>query len=118
MKRIISLILVLTLACCLLCACGGSDSEREKSAEEVIRSAVESRIIVNISLNYDTVGVPDITVYITENSDGSYRATGKVTVKDKYGDTYTGKYDAEVDYDEESNSAYVSDLDLGSLYKN
>lgn len=114
MKKLLAFLLA--LACCLsLCACGGAEEEEESVRDKVI-SAVRARIMVEITLTYDTVGVPTITTYVDENSDGTFEVTGKVTVKDKYGDSYTGKYDAEVTYNESTDKCNV-DLDLGSLYK-
>lgn len=113
MKRLLALLLA--LICCLsLCACGAE--EEEESVVDKVRSAVRSHIMVEITLFYDTTGVPNITMFVDENSDGSYEVTGKVTVKDKYGDSYTGKYDAEVTYNKSTDKCDV-DLDLGDLYK-
>lgn len=115
MKRVFSLLLVIAL-CFGLCACGGGSKESEKSPSEAVTSAVKSRIMVEIALGYDTVGVPSITTYVDEVSSNLYEVTGKVTVKDKYGDSYTGKYDAEVEYDPATGDCDV-DLELGKLYK-
>ena len=84
--------------------------------EDKLESAVKSRIMVEITLTYETTGVPSITTYVKEIGDNLYEVTGKVSVKDKYGDSYTGKYDAEVEYDPATEDCDV-DLDLGKLYK-
>ena len=115
MKRVISLILVAAF-CLGLCACGSGGSKSENTPESKVVSAVRSQIMVEIMLSYDTNGVPTITTYVDELGANRYEVTGKVTVRDKYGDTYTGKYDAEVEYDLSTGDCDV-DLDLGSLYK-
>ena len=74
------------------------------------------RIMVEIALSYDTTGVPTITTFVDEIGENTYEVTGKVTVKDKYGDSYTGKYDAEVEYNPATDNCDV-DLELGDLYK-
>ncbi len=115
MKKVISLLLVLVL-CLGLCACGGGNSESEESPEDSVISAVRARIMAEIALGYETTGVPTITTFVSEIDETTYEVTGKVSVKDKYGDSYTGKYDAEVDYNPETGNCNV-DLSLGDLYK-
>ena len=114
MKRLLALLMVLVF-CASLCACGGSGGKKETVEDKVI-SAARSRILVEIALGYDTEGVPNITTFVDDIGDNTYMVTGKVTVKDKYGDTYTGKYDAEVTYNPSSDQCDV-DLELGKLYK-
>ena len=115
MKRIFLIILALIM-CFSIIACDGNKKET-KSIEDKVRSAVESRIIVEIGYTYDTVGVPNCTYYIDKIDDNNFKVTGKVTVKDKYGDTYTGKYDAEVTYNPTTDEC-TAFLDLDKLYKN
>jgi hypothetical protein len=115
MKRLLALLLVLVM-CLSLCACGGSGSKKKETVESKVISAARSRIMVEIALGYDTTGVPTITTFVEKTGDNTYMVTGKVTVKDNYGDTYTGKYDAEVTYDPVADDCDV-DLELGKLYK-
>ena len=114
MKRIFALLMAIVL-CFGLCACGGS-KEPEKTPEDKVTSAVRSYIMVEITLSYETTGVPSITTFVNQIDETTYEVTGKVTVKDKYGDSYTGKYDAMVEYDPATEDCDV-DLELGSLYK-
>lgn len=115
MKKILALILAVFM-CLSLCACGGGKGENSESVEDKVRSSVESRLMTYVTLSYETVGVPTITCYIEEVGENVFEVSGKVTVKDKYGDTYSGKYDAEVEYDPSTDKCDV-DYDLGKLYK-
>ena len=115
MKKFLTSILTM-LACFSLCACG-SDGGNVESVEDKVKNAVETRIKVNIIMQYETTGVPNITYYVDEISENNFEVTGKVTVRDKYGDTYTGNYDAVVEYNPTTNECEV-DCDIGILYKN
>lgn len=92
----------------LLCACG----ESKESIEDKVKSAVDSRAIVYVKLMYETSGLPTLTHYIDEIGDNTYKVTGKVTVRDNYGDSFTGKYDAEVTYDPETEECNCTSFDL------
>jgi len=113
MKRIIALFLVLSL-CFIMCSCSNSDPE-ETETDKVI-SAVKAQINTRILLSYEINGIPTITTFVDNTGDNTYEVSGKVTVKDKYGDSYTGKYDATVEYDPDTDDCDV-DLELGELYK-
>ena len=116
MKRIILVILAVVM-CLGMCACGGgSEAEESETPRDKVISSVKSHIMAQIALGYDTVGVPTITTYVEEVEENVYEVTGKITVKDKYGDSYTGKYDSTVEYDPELGSCDV-DLDIDKLYK-
>ena len=115
MKKLFAIILSMLL-CLSLCACGSNGGDTE-SVEDKVRDAVESQINVDIMLRYDTTGVPSITTYIDEIGENEFEVTGKVTVRDKYGDTYTGNYDAVVEYDPATDDCDV-DCDIDTLYKN
>ncbi len=114
MKKLLAAFLALVL-CFSLCACADKKTNTE-TVEDKVRSAVEARLITYVALSYDTVGVPSITCYIDEVDENKFEVSGKVTVKDKYGDTYSGKYDAEVEYNPSTDECSV-DYDLDKLYK-
>ena len=115
MKKLLAVILAMLL-CVSLFACGGKGGDTE-SVEDKVKDAVESQIQVNIMLQYDTTGVPSITYYVDKIGENVFEVTGKVTVRDKYGDTYTGNYDAEVEYNPSTDKCKV-DCDIDKLYKN
>ena len=114
MKKVLSLILALVM-CLSLCACGGGSSK--KSLSDRAADAVSSQIKVYVKLSYEVNGVPQVTTYVTETSTNHFKVTGKVTVRDAYGDTYSGKYDATAVYDPATDSFDV-DYDIAKLYKN
>ena len=122
MKKVLSILLGLVL-CFSLCACGSKSSESTvsseytESVEDKVRNAVETTISVYVKLSYNTTGVPTIICYIDSSGTNEYTVSGKVTVRDKYGDSYTGKYDAVVVYNPETDSCSVSSYDLGDLYQ-
>ena len=115
MKKILALLVAFAF-CVSLCACGAK-VEPTESAEDKIRSEVQAELTVEIMFSYDTVGVPQITYNIRKVNEEKYEVSGKVTVKDKYGDSYTGKYDAVVSYDPDTDDYETVNLDLGKLYK-
>lgn len=111
MKRVFALMLVLVI-CGAFFACSSEEAESEAPS---ITDEVVDYVRFRVAIGYDIVGLPQVTTYVTENYDGTYTVTGKVTVRDKYGDTYTGKYSAEV---EETETGYdVTSCDIDSLYK-
>ncbi len=115
MKKIFVFVLVLAMVFSFS-ACGGTMQEEGKSVEDEIRSDVRSRVMVDVTLSYDIVGVPNITMYLDKVDEDTYEITGKVSVKDKYGDSYTGNYDA-VAVVSESGSVSISSCEVGTLYK-
>ena len=116
MKKILLVLLTLVFVFSLV-ACDDT-GEKTDSVSDEVKSAVRGRIIATVALQYDTTGSPNITFFVDEIGDNIYEVTGKVTVRDKYGDSYTGKYDAEVEYNPEDDDCNVTSFDLGTLYKN
>lgn len=114
-------LLVLLLVCALtlgLCACAPKiNVPSVKTAEDLVEDAVYSKIMLEILFDYDDVSVNRVTYYIDEINDSKYELTGKITVRDKYGDTYTGKYDCIVSYNSKEDKYEVKELDIGTLYK-
>lgn len=115
-SRIISVLLAVAMSF-IMCACGGANVKEELSVEELVEFSVQAKIGGLVKIMYDITGAPRITCYVEEVDENEYEVTGKVTVTDKYGDTYTGKYDAEVEYDPEKKSCLVGDCDIADLYK-
>lgn len=115
MKKFLAILMVALLSISLV-ACSGSKEEPE-SVTDKVKDEVKYRIMATIAVQYETTGVPNITYYVDEMGDNTYEVTGKVSVKDKYGDTYTGKYDAVVEYDPAADDCSIDSFSLGSLYK-
>ena len=115
MKKVFSVILAMIL-CFSLGACSSKNVETE-SMDDRLKDAVKNRINATILIEYDTVGVPSATYYIDEMSETEFEVTGKVTVTDKFGDKYTGNYEAFVEYDPSTDELDVVDCEIYSLYK-
>lgn len=115
MKKIIALLMIAVMGLSLV-ACGSSESSTE-TIEDKIVEGVKGEIMYTIAFTHETQGVPHITYYVDKINNKKYSVSGKVTVKDKYGDSYTGKYDATAKYDATLDDVVV-DLDLRKLYKN
>ena len=63
-------------------------------------------------VGYEISGSPQVTMAsVREVSEDEWEVSGKITVKDKYGDSYTGTYDAVVEYDSSTGKASVVDFD-------
>ncbi len=114
MKRVFALVLAV-LMMVSLCACGGgsSSSETAESSErDKVTSAVRGRAVAAMLVEYETSGSPQVTMAsVREKSNHEWEVSGKITVKDKYGDTYTCNYDAKVKYDPELDKANVTDFE-------
>lgn len=114
MKKAFALVLVIAL-CLGLCACSGTQEE-PKSLSSRAGDEVKSQITFYVSMMYEIVGLPTVTTFVKEVSENEFQVTGKVTVRDNYGDTYTGKYDATAIYDPATDDFDV-DYELDKLYK-
>ena len=122
MKKYATLVLVMLLSLFMF-ACkggGGSDSDYSNTKEYKVESATQAYVISYISVHYGSsvVGAPQITYILQEHSENNFEVTGKVTVKDKYGDSYTGTYQAIVLYLPDEDKATVYTCTVNTLYKN
>ena len=111
MKKLLSFTLIFILVFFLF-ACG----EPPQTVESKVADAVEFEVMFEIMLSYEIVGTPIVTTYIDTIGENEYEVTGKVTVRDKYGDTYTGKYDAIVSYNPETDKCSAQ-VDIDTLYR-
>lgn len=114
MKKMIALVLSLVL-CLSLCACGDNGDDTT-SVNQKVKNSVIAQLTLKVKLQYEITGQPIITTNIKEISENRYKVTGKITVRDAYGDSYTGKYDAIVDYDPSKDNCKAN-IDLGDLYR-
>ena len=113
MKKTIAMMLVVIL-CMGLWACG--PQEPEKTLPDRAGDEVRSQILFYVSISYEIVGLPNVTSFVKEIGENEFQVTGKVTVRDNYGDSYTGKYDATAIYDPSTDDFDV-DYELDKLYK-
>ena len=115
MKKIL-LVLLAAIMIISHCSCGGSGSNQTSEQDEV-KKVVKNRLEAKILVSYDTVGTPTITYYLDKSGSSRYNVSGKVTVKDKYGDSFTGKYDAVVDFDSSTSTWKVTSCNLDTPTK-
>lgn len=98
--------------CFTLCACG----EDPADIEEIVKQEAELTVYTKVYLEYGYH--PTVTAtYVRETGENVYNVSGKVRVSDKYGDQYTGTFDATVRYYPEDGDADTSSYEVSSLYK-
>ena len=102
--------------CFAVCACGGNAGASDEDITGEIEYAVSLDLNVKVAMNYDVKGISNITYYVSEMGENQYEVTGKVTVLDKYGDSYTGNYDSIVEYDPATGEC-DADSTLDTLHK-
>ena len=125
MKKAIAFVLALIMIMSLV-ACGNfgkSHQENEEVAETAenlkdrARKSAERYVAIYAGLSYSVSGVPYAHVAtINEISENKWKVYGKVNLKDKYGDAYSGNFDGYVTYDPESDS-FDNDIDIGTRQK-
>ncbi len=65
-----------------------------------------------MNFTYEITGLPHVTTpTVEEVSEDHWEVSGKITVTDKYGDSYTCTYDAVVEYDSSADDANVVDFE-------
>jgi len=95
MKKILSLLLVLTMIS-ILCACGG-DEGTTMSLEDEACGFLRTYVMVRIGDEY-RANLKDITYNVDETSENTFEISGKITFSDEYDDIFTKNYDATVTY--------------------
>lgn len=115
MKKRILAAFMAAVMCALLCACGAEESTgstvKETSLEEKAVSSVESKVCSKLSEKYDTSGgVLCRTAAVTEVSETRFEVSGKVFIKDKYGNVTSTIYDGTVFFNDDGtvDSAIVN----------
>lgn len=91
-------------------------SEEEK--EDEFRIAVKSGVSFYITTNYDVKPNHNIDISTIEVDGDTYTAYGKVTVTDKHGDLYTGKFTAVYEFDSNTQKFDKVEVEVGDLKKN
>lgn len=109
MKKTLCMVLALVM-CLPLCACG-SDKE-EFDPRSAFRRTVESAVTAYCIVRYADVKVVDLTTLTIDVTGDKYTGKGKFTIRDDYGDTYTGKVTAVYKFDEESKTFTKISLDI------
>lgn len=113
MKKSISIILSIVL-CFSLCACSNNSGNTE-SVEDKIRTHVRTYLDLKVYMTYGVTS-QSITCYISKDGENKYKVSGKITIRDKYGDPCSGKYDAIIWYDPETNDCDIRSCNIGDFY--
>lgn len=124
-------LLILLLSICMIgsigtfASCKGSTETSSSSSvetvetiEDKVRSSARIEVRVDVYLKYGyfpTVNITNVSESYTENN--KYYVSGKYTVKDNYGDAYTGKFDVTVVYDPETEQCDATETEIQTAYK-
>ena len=103
-------------------ACTPAEPSESSSSIETVEDKVKSKARSYVTVKcYATYGyIPSITTFLSKSytDENTYYVSGKYTVRDNYGDSYTGKYDLTVVYDPETDTCSVSQNNLQTPYLN
>ena len=123
MKKIALLLaVVLLFGCCFAFAsCDeSSDNGSLKTSKEKAQDTVRSQMMVEMpfkTLGGSSISFVSCTYGSTkELSNGNFKISGTVKVRDQYGNFHVANYDAEVEYDAATDD-YDADIDYGSFKK-
>ena len=123
MKKALALLLAVAmmLTCCFVfVGCDTQEKPKEKTAEDKVKDAVQAELAVTMIVS--TLGGAEISFVsctygtIKPLSNGDYKVSGTVRVRDAYGNFHVANYDADVEYDAEDDD-YSADAELGSFKK-
>lgn len=124
MKKIaLLLVFVMIFGCCFaLSSCGSNsnDNSSVKTPEEEAEDAVKFKMMAE--MNWMTLGGSSIsfvscTYGTTKNlGNNQYKISGTVKVRDQYGNFHVANYDAEVEYDADSDD-WDTEIDYGTFKK-
>ncbi len=92
-----------------------SEEEKEEEFREVV---VPSGLAFEIIWSDSDVEFQNCTISTVEVDGDTYTAYGKVTVKDNYGDTFTGKFTAVYEFDTNTQEFDKVSVEIDTLYKN
>ena len=115
----VALLLVVIVAIIVFVPKNYSNIAPDKDLKDRVRSRVDSTAKVYVMLKYDTSYV-NIEIYTLEKeSDNTYEAYGKIKLRDKYGDNYSGKFDGTctIENAEKEDEDITCNLDYGKFYK-
>ena len=107
---IIAIVIVAIILGVVLSSGSTTKGEAPKTIEDEIRSKVDARVIVEAVWTYSGTPTVNITTVDISNDGTTAKVYGKLSVRDNYGDTYTGKFSADVTINDGSVS--VKDVDI------
>ncbi len=96
---------------------GNTEIEEPKTIEELIEQKVKARALVEAKLTYEGTPSANVTAIDISNDGTTATAYGKVTVRDNYGDIYTGKFTAEVTINN-GDTIIIKDIEIETPTRN
>ena len=114
MKKVVTIMMALALLLSL-CACENGGGSKAKTEKDVIENAVKHRAnaAAQVRLDNEYSVFPTTTIsYSRETGDNSWEVSGKVSIKDKYGNPRMYSFDATVLYLPETNEAKIINFKL------
>ena len=122
MKKRILAAFMAAVMCALLCACGEQKTKTESgpSIKDQAITLAEREVRSKVSNKYDASGgIGCETAAVNEVKDNVFDISGKVYVKNKYGDISWAKYDVHVTYYEpigdETRGRFSTVTNVGTL---
>ena len=119
--------LILLLSICMIgsigafASCRGStETETSSSVETIedkVRSSARSTVTTGVYAKYGYIPSVNITSVSESYTENQYYVRGKYTVRDDYGDTYTGKFDVTIVYDPVADRCKATEKDIQTAYK-
>ena len=109
-KRALSFLLIL-LMLFGLCACADTEPDWIEPSLSLIQRAekqVQEELRVYIYVTYPVHELPDVTTAVTELGGNQYKVTGEVTFTDANGKSYSGTYEADVQYLQDVDNFHVT----------
>ena len=124
MKKIaLLLVFVMIFGCCFaLSSCGNNsnDGSYEKTPKEEAQDFVMYQMMAEMNwmtLGGSTISFTSCTYGTTRDlGNNKYKISGTVKVRDQYGNFHVANYDAEVEYDADTDD-WDAEIDYGSFKK-
>ena len=109
------LVIGLVIAFILLFVGTPQGKEEVLTIEDKVRQDAEISAEVYVMLRYDTTYQDAYVTSLTELENGEWEVYGKISARDNYSDSYTGKFYGTCTVDE--NEEADCDVDVETLYK-
>lgn len=93
----------------------GGGKESLESIEDKVKNKAKYQAQAYTMLSYDTSNTSAIVTTIRKNDANEYEVYGKITARDKYGDSFSGTFDGVCTYEDDEH--IPCDLDYSKMFK-